>query len=339
MGEQLLLKALRREKVERPPIWLMRQAGRYMAEYRAVREGTTFLELCKTPTLCADVMRTAVERIGVDAAIIFSDLLPILEPLGFELSFLPGEGPHIGNPLSTPTDLTRVNGEFDLAQLDFVFETVELTRRAVDPLPVVGFAGAPFTLASYAIEGGASRQYVRTLAFMKTFPSAWRDFLSILARSAARYLNAQIQSGAHVVQIFDSWVGRLSVEDYREYVLPATRELVNAITPSAPIVYFGSGAPSLLSAFATLDVDCVGVDWRTPIADAWQIIGERAIQGNLDPATLLAPQDVIRREALRILETVGARPGFIFNLGHGILKETPVENVEFLVKLVKNWRN
>ena len=337
MDDQLLLKALRREQVERPPIWLMRQAGRYMAEYRAVREGKSFLELCKTPSLCADVMRTAVERIGVDAAIIFSDLLPILEPLGFELSFLPGEGPHIANPLSKPEDLSRVNARFDLSLLDFTFETVELTRRAVAPLPVIGFAGAPFTLASYAIEGGASRQFTRTLTFMKTFPTAWRDFLSLLARSAARYLNAQIESGAHVVQIFDSWVGRLSAEDYREYVLPATRELVAALTPGAPIIYFGSGAPSLVSSFATLNVDCISVDWRTPIADAWKVVGERAIQGNLDPATLLAPQDVIEREAVRILSTVGNRPGFIFNLGHGILKETPVENVEFLVKIVKGW--
>lgn len=339
MNNALLLKALRREPLERPPVWLMRQAGRYMAEYRAVREGVSFLELCKRPKLCADVMKTAVERIGVDAAIIFSDLLPILEPLGFELSFLPGDGPKIANPFREPGDLARVRELTDPAPLDFVYETVAETRKAVAPLPVIGFAGAPFTLAGYAIEGGTSRNFLRTKTFMYNYPDAWRELLGRLARSAARYLNAQIAAGAHVVQIFDSWVGCLGVDGFRRFVLPALQELRAMLTPGTPAIYFGTGNPALLSSFADVGTECVGVDWRIPIADAWDAVGRgRAIQGNLDPTVLLASPDVVRREANRILDAVGAKPGFIFNLGHGIHKETPVENVITLVETVKAWR-
>ncbi len=339
MDDRLLLKALRREETPRPPIWLMRQAGRYMAEYRAVREGKTFLELCKDPKLCASVMQTAVEKIGVDAAIIFSDLLPILEPIGFNLSFVKGDGPKIANPFRAPDDLRRTRELEDVSSLDYVFETVVETKKAVAPLPVIGFAGAPFTLAGYAIEGETSRSFNRTKTFMKTHSDVWFEFVSRLARSAARYLNAQIDAGADVVQIFDSWAGILSVEDYREYVFPATRELVRKIKPGVPVIYFGTCSTSLLPEFARLETACVGVDWRTPIAQAWDLVGrDRCVQGNLDPATLLAPQDVLRRETLRILESVGDKPGFLFNLGHGILKETPVENVQFLVELVKTWR-
>lgn len=335
----LLLKALRREPVARPPVWLMRQAGRYMREYRAVRDGVSFLDLCKNPRLCADVMRTAVERIGVDAAIIFSDLLPILEPLGFDLAYLPGDGPSIGNPFRDADDLKRVRELTDVSPLDFVFKTVEATKKAVAPLPVIGFAGAPFTLAGYAIEGGTSRNFARTKTLMRSEPVVWRELLGRLARSAARYLNAQIDAGADVVQIFDSWAGVLDVADFRRFALPALQEMRRAIRPDVPVIYFGTGNPALLPAFADVESDCVGVDWRIELGDAWEKIGRnRAIQGNLDPTVLLASQDVIRREATRILDENGDRPGFIFNLGHGILKETPVENVVFLVETVKNWR-
>ncbi|MBQ9873393.1 MAG: uroporphyrinogen decarboxylase [Thermoguttaceae bacterium] len=339
MSEPLLLRALRREPVERPPIWLMRQAGRYMAEYRAVREGVSFLELCERPKLCADVMKTAVDRIGVDAAIIFSDLLPILRPMGFDLSFEVGDGPKISNPFREKEDLARVRELSDVSPLSFVFETVAETRRAVDPLPVIGFAGAPFTLAGYAIEGGTSRNFLRTKKLMWESPDVWRELLGRLARSAARYLNAQIASGARVVQIFDSWVGQLGVQDFRESVLPALRELRAAITPGVPVIYFGTGNPALLPSFGELGTDCVGVDWRIPIERAWDLIGrDRAIQGNLDPAVLLASESVVEREATRILRAVGSKPGFVFNLGHGIHKETPVENVVRLVETVKNFR-
>ncbi len=337
--EPLLLRALRRETTERPPVWLMRQAGRYMAEYRAVREGRSFLELCNSPKLCAEVMATAVERIGVDAAIVFADLLPMLIPMGFDLQYVAGDGPRISNPFTSERDLDRVVELVDASAMSRVFESVALTRKAVAPLPVIGFAGAPFTLAGYAIEGGTSRSFIRTKTLMKTAPDAWREFLSRLARSSARYLNGQIAAGAQVVQIFDSWVGCLGVEDYREYVLPAVKELISNLTPGTPAIYFGTGNPALLSAFAEAGSACVGADWRVPITTAWDAIGhDRAIQGNLDPVTLLASPDVIRREALRILDAVGDRPGFVFNLGHGIMKETPVENVVCLVETVKSWR-
>jgi len=339
MNDSLLLKALRRESVTRPPIWLMRQAGRYMAEYRAVREGVSFLELCKKPELCAEVMQTAVEKIGVDAAIIFSDLLPILEPMGFDLSFAVGDGPKISNPFREPGDLTRIRELEDVAALDFVFRTVEATKRAVAPLPVIGFAGAPFTLAGYAIEGGTSRQFLRTKTLMHTQSDVWMELSGRLARSSARYLNAQIASGAQVVQIFDSWVGCLGVEDFRRFVLPSLKELRAMLTPGTPVIYFGTGNPALLASFAEVGTDCVGVDWRVPIDDAWKTIGyDRAVQGNLDPCVLLASKETIRRETLRILNAISNRPGFIFNLGHGILKDTPVENVVYLVETVKNWR-
>ena len=339
MNDSLILKALRREPVERPPVWLMRQAGRYMAEYRAVREGASFLELCRTPKLCAEVMATAVERLGVDAAIVFADLLPMLTPMGFDLQYVAGDGPKISNPFRAAKDLERVVELADVSAMSCVFESVALTRAAVAPLPVIGFAGAPFTLAGYAIEGGTSRQFLHTKKLMKTEPDAWRELLSRLARSSARYLNGQIAAGADVVQIFDSWVGTLGVEDYREYVLPAVQELTRMITPGVPVIYFGGGNPALLRSFADAGTACVGVDWRVPIVEAWDAIGrDHAIQGNLDPATLLADPATIRREATRILDQVGDRPGFIFNLGHGIHKETPVENVVALVETVKSWR-
>ena len=339
MKDSLLLKALRREPVERPPVWFMRQAGRYMAEYRAVREGMSFLELCRSPKLCAEVMTTAVEKLGVDAAIVFADLLPMLIPMGFDLSYVAGQGPKISNPIESAQDLNRVNELVDVSSMDYVYEAVSLTCRAVAPLPVIGFAGAPFTLAGYAIEGGPSRGFLKTKAFMKQEPEAWSELLMRLARSSARYLNEQIAAGAAVVQIFDSWVGCLGVEDYQDYVLPAVQELVKALDSSAPVIYFGAGNPVLLRYFAELDVACLGVDWRVPIVDAWEALGSGfAVQGNLDPATLLGPQETVRREATRLLDQVGNRPGFIFNLGHGIVKETPVENVVCLVETVKNWR-
>lgn len=338
-ADSLLMKALRREPVSRPPIWLMRQAGRYMREYRAVREGVSFLELCKNPELCAETMRVAVEKIGVDAAIIFSDLLPILEPIGFELSFLPGDGPKIGNPFDGADDLKRVRELEDVSPLDYVFKTVELTRKAVAPLPIIGFAGAPFTLAGYAIEGGSSRNFSRTKTLMYSQPDVWRELLGRLARSAARYLNAQIDAGADCVQIFDSWVGVLGVADFRRFVLPALQEMRKMIRPGVPVIYFGTGNPALLPSFAEVGSDCVGVDWRIELEDAWNAVGrDRAVQGNLDPNVLLTTPDAIRREATRILDANGDKPGFIFNLGHGILKETPVENVVCLVETVKNWR-
>lgn len=331
-----MMKAVRGEPCERVPVWLMRQAGRYMAEYRAVREKVTFLELCRNPALCAEVMLTAVDRIGVDAAIIFSDLLVLLEPMGLGVEFTKGDGPAIFPPIRTPDDVARIKELEDVSPLDYVFETVAKTREGLsESLPVIGFAGAPFTLLGYAIEGGSSRDFRLTKTFMRSHPGAWADLMSMFARSIARYLNAQIKSGAQIVQLFDSWVGTLGVEDYRKYVLPYVKETIDAVAPATPVIHFGTGNPALLPLMREAGGRVIGVDWRIPISDAWKTIGyDRSVQGNLDPTILLGDKETIRTEARRLIDSVEKRPGFIFNLGHGVLPETPVENVIALVNAV-----
>lgn len=335
------MKAARREPTERVPIWLMRQAGRYMGEYRAIRQRMSFLELCKNPPLCAEVMLMAVERLGVDAAIIFADLLPILEPMGLDLRFSADEGPVIGNPVREPADVDRVQELEDLTPLEFVFDTVRLTRAGLpDELPLLGFAGAPFTLASYAIEGGASQNYRRTKQLMYGDPAAWDALLDRFARGIARYLNAQIAAGAQAVQVFDSWVGCLGPDDYRRYVLPHSRTLMAHITPGTPVIHFATGNPALLPLLSEAGGDVIGIDWRCRLDDAWQAIGpQKAIQGNLDPVVLLTTPEEIRRRAHAILAQAGNRPGHIFNLGHGVLPQTPVENAIALVEAVHQWKD
>ncbi len=332
------MKACRRQPADRVPIWLMRQAGRYMPEYRAVREKTSFLELCKNPDLCAEVMITAVRRLGVDAAIIFSDLLPILEPMGLELEFTPGDGPVIRNPLREARDVERFVELESLEPLDFVMQTVRLTRAGLPPeIPVLGFSGAPFTLASYAIEGGASRNYLRAKSLMYDDSGAWHAIMERLARAVTRYLNGQIASGAQAVQLFDSWVGCLGPRDYRRYVLPHTKAIIEGLVPRVPVIHFATGNPALLSAMAEAGGDVIGIDWRIDLDLAWQAVGyDKAVQGNLDPVVLLADPAEIRRRASDILDRAAGRPGHIFNLGHGILPQTPVDNVLALVEAVRD---
>jgi uroporphyrinogen decarboxylase len=330
------MRACRREPCDVTPVWLMRQAGRYMAEYRAVRENVTFLELCKNPSLCSEVMCTAVRRLGVDAAIVFSDLLPILEPMGLDLEFTHGEGPVIHNPVREAADVDRVRELENVAALDYVMEAVRQTRQDLPAaIPLIGFGGAPFTLASYVIEGGTSRNYVRTKAWMYRDPSAWRTLLERLARAITRYLNAQIAAGAQCVQLFDSWVGCLGPEDYRQYVLPTLQQTIAGLTPGVPCIYFATGNPALVPLQAAAGSAVVGVDWRVRLDDAWSAIGpDKAIQGNLDPCVLLADRAEIRRRAEAVLDQAGSRPGHIFNLGHGVLPQTPVDNAVALVDAV-----
>ncbi len=333
----LFLRACRGEPTERTPIWLMRQAGRYMAEYREVRKKVSFLELCKNPDLCAEVMITAVDRLNVDAAIIFSDLLPILEPLGFNLEFAEGDGPVIHNPIREAKDVDRVRELVDLSTLDFVFETVRKTRQQLSPeLPVIGFAGAPFTLASYAIEGGGSRNYAGTKRLMYSDPGAWQVLMQRLSAAIIDYLNAQIDAGAQCVQVFDSWVGCLDPEDYRHYVYPYMQQILAGIAPHVPVINFGAGNPELLPLLRGDRRTVVGIDWRIPLEEAWQRVGhQKAVQGNLDPGVLLGPPQLIRQRAAEILRSTGGRPGHIFNLGHGILPQTPVDHVLALIEAVK----
>ncbi|MBL8826203.1 MAG: uroporphyrinogen decarboxylase [Planctomycetaceae bacterium] len=335
--DSLFMKACRQEPVSRTPIWLMRQAGRYLPEYREVRARTTFLELCKNPALCAEVMLTTVNRLGVDAAIIFSDLLPMLEPMGIELEFAHGEGPVIHNPVRTAQDVDRVLELEELGGVDFVMETVRQTRDGLAAdLPVIGFAGAPFTLASYVIEGGSSRNYLLTKQLMYRDQGAWDALLGKLSRSVARYLNGQIAAGAQVVQLFDSWVGCLGPDDYRRFVLPHVQALIECIPADVPVIHFGTGNPALLPLQAQAGGTVVGVDWRIRLDEGWKLVGhDRGVQGNLDPLVLFANRGEIRRQAASILEQAGGRPGHIFNLGHGILPQTPVENVLALIEAVK----
>ncbi|MEZ6111728.1 MAG: uroporphyrinogen decarboxylase [Pirellulaceae bacterium] len=330
------MKACRREPTDVTPVWLMRQAGRYMQEYREVRAKTTFLELCKNPGLCSEVMCTAVNRLGVDAAIIFSDLLPILEPLGFDLEFAKGEGPVIHNPIRETADIDRTRELEDMNGLDFVVETVRRTRADLPAhLPVIGFAGAPFTLASYAIEGGSSRDYLNTKSLMYRDEGAWTALMQRLSRAVVLYLNAQIEAGAQCVQLFDSWAGCLGPDDYRRYVLPHVAAIVAGIKPGVPVINFATGNPALLPLLSAAGSAVVGVDWRIRLDEAWRTIGhDRAVQGNMDPLVLMADRDTIRERVAETLRQAGGRPGHIFNLGHGINQHTPVDNAIALVDAV-----
>lgn len=335
LGNSAFIRACHREPAAYTPIWLMRQAGRYMREYREVRARTGFLELCKTPELAAEVTVTAAERLNVDAAIIFADILLIIEPMGIDLEFTKGEGPTIHNPVREGRDIARLREIEDVESLDFVFEAIRLTRRALRPnIPLIGFAGAPFTLASYIIEGGASRNYVYTKSLMYTDSGAWHAMMSLIARGLTKYLNAQIEAGAQAVQLFDSWVGCLSPDDYRQYVLPHTRDVIQGIKARIPVIHFGTGTAALLELMHEAGGDVIGLDWRVDLRESWERLGDVAVMGNFDPVALVANQDYIRAQAKRILDRAGGRPGHIFNLGHGILPETPVENVIALVDAV-----
>jgi uroporphyrinogen decarboxylase len=338
--DSLVMRACRLEPTPRTPVWLMRQAGRYLPEYRRVRERVGFMDLCRNPALSAEVMVATVERIGVDAAIIFSDLLPILMPMGMDLEFSAGEGPVIHNPLREPADERRLAELDDVEPLGFVFECVRCTRSALDEsLPVIGFAGAPFTLAGYCIEGGTSKAWLHTKSFMYRDEAAWHAVMGKLARAVSRYLVAQFEAGAQIVQLFDSWVGCLSPEDYRRYVLPHSREAMREAARLGPVIHFATGNPSLLPLLAEAGGSVIGVDWRIGLAEAWQTIGpSRGVQGNLDPAVLLADERTIRGRTRAILSEVAGRPGHIFNLGHGILPQTPVDNVLALVAAVKDFQ-
>lgn len=339
--ESRFLRACRREPVDATPVWLMRQAGRYMKEYRELRARVPFLELCKNPDLVSEITVTAAEKIGADAAIIFADLLLIVEPLGFGLAYDSGDGPVVTPALRETADLERLREVRLEEPLGYFFDAIRRTRADLNPrLPLIGFAGAPFTLASYLIEGGASKNFRNTKTLMYRDPGAWRALLERLARSLAAYVNGQIAAGVQAVQVFDSWAGCLGPADYREYVLPHTRLLMKEITPGTPIIHFGTGTAMLLEAMREAGGDVIGLDWRVELDEAWARVGYGAgVQGNLDPAALYGGQAFIRRQAERILKQAAGRPGHIFNLGHGILPDTPFENVTALVEMVHELSN
>ncbi|MCS7259815.1 MAG: uroporphyrinogen decarboxylase [Anaerolineae bacterium] len=331
------LKACRREPVDCTPIWLMRQAGRYMEAYRRLRERYTMAQLVKTPELAVEITLQPVRAFDLDAAIIYSDLLPPLEAMGLEVEFVEGEGPVIRQPLRSRADVEALRESDPRESLNFVLQAICLARQALDGrLPLIGFAGAPFTLATYAIEGSNARNPVHAKALMYQEPQTWHLLMERFAHFIARYLEAQVEAGAQAVQLFDSWVGALSPADYARYVAPYSRYVLQAAQATGvPVIHFSTGTGGMLEHIAAVGGDVIAVDWRTPLDVAWQRIGyQRAIQGNLDPAVLLAPLEELRRQAVQILEQAGNRPGHIFNLGHGVLPQTPIEAVAHLVEVV-----
>ncbi len=330
------VKACKGRVVNTTPVWFMRQAGRYMAEYREVRKHHSLIEICKTPQLAAEVTITAAEALGVDAAIIFADLLLPLEVMGLAFRFEAGEGPIIEKPLREAADVAALRTDA-AGDLGYVAESIQLVATHFgEKLPVIGFCGAPFTLASYMIEGGGSRNYLETKKMMYLAPEAWDQLMTKLVRVLAEYAAAQVRAGADAIQIFDSWVGCLSVEDYQEHVLPRTRELVQAVRRTGvPVIYFGTETSMLLPLMKSTGAEVIGVDWRIPLDQAWTSLDDQgAIQGNLDPTLLFADWKTLRARAVDLLHRAGGRPGHIFNLGHGILPHTPVENVKALVQFV-----
>jgi uroporphyrinogen decarboxylase len=329
------LKALRREPVPHTPIWIMRQAGRYLPEYRKVRDKVTFLELCKTPELACQVTVEAAARLGVDAAILFADILLILEPMGMHLEFAKGEGPVLHDPLRDAQRVDTFRTVDPHESLGYVLEAVKLIRKALPAnLPLIGFSGAPFTLASYMIEGGSSKHFVETKAFMYREPDAWHRLCAKLADNIARYLKAQIDAGANALQLFDSWVGHLSPSDYRQYVLPHTKAIFDALPKDVPTIHFGVGTSTLLELLSEAGGHVIGIDYHQELGQAWARIPHNGVQGNLDPVALFAGKDFIRDRVKRILDQAAGKPGHVFNLGHGILPGTPVDGALWAVEAV-----
>ena len=325
---------------DRTPVWLLRQAGRYMDEYRAIREHHSMLELIGSPELAAEVSLLPVDAFGVDAAIVFSDILPPLRGMGLDLDFVHGDGPQIASPIASPRDVDRLGTPPAEETMQGTLGAIAILRRELElrDIPVIGFAGAPFTLASYAIEGGTSKDFVRTRAFMLSEPAAWKRLLAKLVTVQADYLLAQARAGAQALQVFDSWVGRaLSREDFLRYVAPHNLELYGKVAAAGvPVVNFSLGVGTWLEEAAACGGDVVGLDWQLPLDEGWARVGlDRPVQGNLDPAALLAPWRELRHRIDDVLDRAGGRPGHVFNLGHGLVPLTPPDNVRRLVEHVR----
>jgi uroporphyrinogen decarboxylase len=331
-----LLHACRRQPTAFTPIWIMRQAGRYQPEYRALREKLSFIEMCKRPEVAAEVTLLPVRQLGVDAAIIFADILLILEPLGIGFEFTVGDGPQIGQPLRTRAAIDAVAERIDSpGALGFVMDAIRLVRRELgDKVPLIGFAGAPFTLASYVIEGGGSREYLHTKQLMFSDKGAWDALMTKLTDAVVDYLRAQVAAGAQALQIFDSWVGALGPADYLRYVQPHMTRLFRSLQVPVPVIHFGTGNPALYPLMAQAGGDVIGLDFRVDLASCWKQLGEVAVMGNLDPGSLLAPREVLQARAQQVLDAAAGRPGHIFNLGHGIFPSASVDQVKALVDYV-----
>ena len=331
------LRACLRQPVDCTPVWFLRQAGRYMQEYRDVRKHHTLVEICKQPEIAAEVTITAAEKLGVDAAIIFADLLLPLEPMGLPFEFQAGEGPVVHKPVRSAEDVQALRTD-RAEDLSYVARAIEkVTKHFGNKLGMIGFCGAPYTLASYMIEGGGSKNYIFTKQMMYRDPSTWNLLLDKIITVLVAYCRQQVEAGADVIQIFDSWVGSLSLSDYRDYAYPASQRLVRAVQQlGVPVIYFGVETQALLGQMAATGADVIGLDWRQPLDEGWRGVGYgHAVQGNLDPITLFAPLDVLEKHVREVLESAAGRPGHIFNLGHGIVPGTPVEHVQEVVKMVR----
>ena len=333
-----LVRAARGEALDRRPVWFMRQAGRSLPEYRKIRESYDLFTICQNPELCAEVTLQPVRRLGVDGAVLFADImLPVAFGLGVELQLVDGVGPVVEHPIRGQTDIDRLQLKPAEDAVPFVLKTIKLLRRQLDPsVAVIGFSGAPFTLAGYLIEGKPSREFLKTKTMMYAEPALWDALMTRLSRLVLEYLLAQIEAGAQLVQVFDSWVGALSPSDYQRYVLPHMTGIFSGLLrAAAPSIHFGTGTAGILSLMREAGGDVIGVDWRVDLGEAWRVIGyDRGIQGNLDPALLLGPWPVVEDGARRVIEAAGGRPGHIFNLGHGVLPDTPVEHLQRLVEYV-----
>lgn len=334
--DHAFLRACRRESTEYTPIWLMRQAGRYMEEYRNIRRKVSFLDLCKSPDLAAEITLLPVEKLGVDAAIIFGDILLPFEGMGVHLEFSRDGGPVIRNPIRARDDIERLRVIEPEEHVSFFLKAIEIVRKELEGrVPLIGFSGAPFTLASYLIEGGRSMSYSETKGLMFGSPSSWHLLMEKLTEVTIRYLRAQVQRGAQALQLFDSWVGCLSPWDYEAYVLPYSQRVLQEVGERVPLIHFSIGTGGYLHLIKGAGGDVIGIDWRTELGEAWRRLGyDVGIQGNLDPSVLLASTETIEAHVRRILESTKDRPGYIFNLGHGVLPQTPVENAIFLVETV-----
>jgi len=340
MTESRFLKACRREAVDATPVWFMRQAGRYMAEYRAIREKHTLLEIVKQPELAAEVTLQPVRAFKVDAAILFADILLPLQPMGVDFEFVKGEGPVIHNPVRTQADVDALRPLHPEETLAHVMDAIRLLRTELVNTPLIGFSGAPFTVASYMIEGGPSRDYKTTKLMMYSAPELWHALMGKLSTALAEYLTAQINAGAQAVQLFDSWVGALSPMDYETFVLPYSKKVLDAAhSTGVPVINFGTGTATLLPLMRQAGGDVIGLDWRVPLESGWQTIGhDKAVQGNLDPVALFAPIPEMKKRIHDVLRRAEGRPGHIFNVGHGILQHTPEENVKAAVEIVHEYQ-
>ena len=330
------LRACWRKETDFTPVWFMRQAGRYLESYQKVRAQNDVLTICKTPELSAKVTVAAVDELGVDAAILFADIMLPLDALGVKLELVDGVGPVIQKPVGNMEDVEKFEGFDPKDQVPYVIDSIRLVKQILDDrIPLIGFSGAPFTLASYLIEGRPSRDFARTKKMMYSQPDIWNALMSRLSIIVSSYLQAQISAGVDAVQLFDSWSGCLSPTDYQEFVMPYNKEILETIgTNPIPRVHFGVGTAGILRIMKDAGGDVIGVDWRVPIDEAWEQIGNVAIQGNLDPATLLGRRSLLEARTKEILSRIGGRPGHVFNLGHGVLPETPVENAKELVQFV-----